>query len=167
MSSREHRALSPALVTCTVITISDTRTPDTDASGRAVAETLEGHGHRVAQRLIVKDDEAEIHLAVKAALAEPAVQAVITTGGTGISRRDVTCEVVSRLLDKRLDGFGEIFRMLSYQDIGPAAVMSRACAGTASGKVVIALPGSLAAVRLAMEKLVLPELPHMVREAGW
>jgi molybdenum cofactor biosynthesis protein B len=166
MSSKEHRAASPASVTCIVIAISDTRTLETDTAGRTIAEALQGRGHVVHQRLVVKDEEVEIGLAVRAALAEPAVQAVITTGGTGISRRDVTYEVITSLLDKRLDGFGEIFRMLSYEDIGAAAVLSRACAGTAEGKILVALPGSEPAVRLAMEKLLLPELPHMVREAG-
>jgi molybdenum cofactor biosynthesis protein B len=165
MSSKEHRALSPATVTCAVITISDTRTPETDTGGRTVAEALAAHGHAVHQRLIVRDEAVEIRLAVEAALAEPAVDVVITTGGTGISRRDVTYEVVTALIDKTLDGFCELFRMLSYQDIGAAAMLSRACAGTASGKVIIALPGSEAAVRLAMNKLLIPELPHMVREA--
>jgi molybdenum cofactor biosynthesis protein B len=166
MSSKEHRAMSPSHVTCSVITISDTRTLETDTGGRSVAQALEAQGHTVHQRLVVKDEAVEIRLAVEAALAEPAVDAVLTTGGTGISRRDVTYEVVAALMDKRLDGFGEIFRMLSYQEIGAAAMLSRACAGTASGKVLIALPGSEAAVRLAMDKLVIPELPHMVREAS-
>jgi molybdopterin adenylyltransferase len=166
MSSNEHRAQSPTRVSCAVITISDTRTVDTDSSGAAIVASLESLGHDVPVRVIVRDEASGIRAAVEAALANERLQAVITTGGTGISRRDVTYEVVTALMNKRLDGFGEIFRMLSYQDIGAAAVMSRACAGTAAGKILIALPGSQAAVQLAMDKLVLPELPHMVREVG-
>lgn len=166
MSSSEHRTQSPARVCCAVITISDTRTRDTDRSGATIASALESHGHDVAVRTIVRDEETAIRDAVRVALADERVHAVITTGGTGISQRDVTYEVVSALMEKRLDGFGEIFRMLSYQEIGAAALLSRACAGTTMGRIVVALPGSEAAVRLAMEKLLLPELPHMVREAG-
>ena len=166
MSSSEHRAQSPSRVTCVVITVSDTRTIETDTGGRTLVEALAGQGHTVATRVIVRDDEDAIRAAITSALDAADVHAVITTGGTGISRRDVTYEVVTSLMSKRLDGFGEIFRMLSYQEIGASAVMSRACAGVAAGKVLIALPGSPAAVRLAMEKLVVPELPHMVREAG-
>jgi molybdenum cofactor biosynthesis protein B len=165
MSAPEHRRLAPARVTCAVITVSDTRTAETDTGGAAIVALLEGSGHAVISRAIVPDDEARIGGAIDAALAREEVQAVITTGGTGISTRDGTFEVVEARLEKRLDGFGELFRMLSYEQVGAAAMLSRACAGLVAGRILIALPGSEAAVRLAMEKLVLPELGHLVREA--
>lgn len=148
-----------------MLTVSDTRTLDTDTSGRAIAELLAGAGHAVAERAMVRDEPAEIGAALERWLGRGDLDAVITTGGTGIASRDGTVEVVERLLEKRLDGFGELFRMLSYQAIGAAAIMSRACAGLARGRILIALPGSQAAVRLAMEKLVLPEIAHMVQQA--
>ncbi|HVC20056.1 MAG TPA: molybdopterin-binding protein [Vicinamibacterales bacterium] len=166
MSHLEHRAQAPAAVACFVLTVSDTRTDATDASGRAVADLLERHGHRVAGRALVRDEPAEVRTLVEAQLADAAVQAIITTGGTGITSRDRTVEALAGLLEKRLDGFGELFRMLSYQEIGAAAMMSRAVAGVARRKILIALPGSEAAVRLAMTKLVLPELSHLVREVS-
>jgi molybdenum cofactor biosynthesis protein B len=166
MSVTEHRRQSPTSVACAVITVSDTRTPDTDTSGQAIVALLEDAGHLVVSRALVPDDPARIGERLESALADDEVQVVITTGGTGISRRDGTYEVVVRRLEKTLDGFGELFRMLSYHQVGPAAMLSRACAGLAAGRIVIALPGSEAAVRLAMGKLVIPELGHLVREAG-
>ena len=165
MSSTEHRRTAPRSVTIHILTVSDTRTPDTDASGRAVADLLSGAGHVVHGRAIVRDDPGEVRGRLEALAAEPGVQAVITPGGTGITSRDSTFEAIDSLLTKRLDGFGELFRMLSYQEIGAAAMLSRATAGLCGRTVVIALPGSEHAVRLAMEKLVLPELAHLVREA--
>ena len=164
MSHLDHKATSPASVRCYVLTISDTRTPATDTSGIAIAELLEANGHEVAGRAIVRDDPDAIRSAIQEQLDEAAPQVIITTGGTGITSRDSTYEVVSNLLEKRLEGFGELFRMLSYQEIGPSAMFSRACAGTAQGKIVVSLPGSENAVRLAMNKLLLPELGHLVRE---
>jgi molybdenum cofactor biosynthesis protein B len=164
MSHVDHKATSPASVRCFVLTISDTRTPANDTSGRAIDELLTASGHEVAGRSIVKDDPGAIRDVLLAQLDGSTAHVVITTGGTGITSRDSTYEVVSNLLEKRLEGFGELFRMLSYQDIGPAAMMSRACAGTAHGKIIVSLPGSEHAVRLAMTKLVLPELGHLVRE---
>ncbi|PYR32303.1 MAG: molybdenum cofactor biosynthesis protein [Acidobacteria bacterium] len=166
MSHVEHKATAPRSVRCYVITISDTRTEETDTAGRAIAELLRGAGHQVVGRTIVKDDPGFVRGAIERQLADPNVQAVITTGGTGISSRDSTYEAVSALLWKRLDGFGELFRMLSYEQIGSAAALSRACAGLVAGRVVVALPGSEAAVRLAMERLLIPELGHLVREAS-
>jgi molybdopterin adenylyltransferase len=166
MSHEEHRAASPARVRCAVITVSDTRTPDTDASGRAIAELLEAAGHAVSFRQIVRDEPAQIRDALTTALASGDVDVAVTTGGTGIARRDTTIEVVTALLDKRIDGFGELFRMLSYDEVGPAAMLSRACAGLAGRTVVVALPGSEAAVRLAVTRLLLPEIGHLVREAN-
>jgi molybdenum cofactor biosynthesis protein B len=165
MSVQQHRQASPTRVSCAVITVSDTRMLETDASGAAIVSMLEGAGHVVGSRGIVPDDADRIGAALDAALAADGVQAVITTGGTGISARDCTFEVVSARLEKRLDGFGEIFRSLSYGQVGAAAILSRACAGLVKRRILIALPGSEAAVRLAMEKLILPEIGHLVREA--
>jgi len=162
----DHRASAPRSVRCHVVTVSDTRTEDTDTGGRAVADLLRSGGHVVTGRTIVKDDPDQIRGAIERLLATPDLQAIVTTGGTGISSRDSTYEVVTTMLQKRLDGFGELFRMLRYQQIGAAAMLSRACAGVVAGRIVIALPGSEAGVRLAMEKLVTPELGHLVREAS-
>jgi molybdenum cofactor biosynthesis protein B len=164
VSHLEHRATSPASVRCYVLTISDTRTAGNDTSGAAIAQLLESSGHQVAARGIVRDDPAAIRAELGSRLNDSSTQVIITTGGTGITSRDSTYEVVCSLLEKRLDGFGELFRMLSYQEIGPAAMMSRACAGTAAGKIIVSLPGSENAVRLAMTRLLLPELGHLVRE---
>ena len=150
---------------CFVLTVSDTRTVDTDTGGRAVVDLLTGAGHTVVGRTIVKDDADVVRDTIAQQLNATDVDAVISTGGTGITSRDSTYEAVVSLLDKRLDGFGELFRMLSYEQVGAAAMMSRATAGLACGRIVIALPGSEAAVRLAMEKLVVPELGHMVQQA--
>jgi len=165
MSSIAHRAAAPASVRCFVITVSDTRTEATDTGGRAVAELLASAGHTVVGRTIVKDDAAAVSGVVEQHIASADVDAVITPGGTGITSRDTTYEAIASLLDKRLDGFGELFRMLSYEQIGAAAMMSRATAGLARGHIVIALPGSEAAVRLAMEKMVIPELGHLIQQA--
>ena len=166
MSHTEHKKLSPAVANCYILTVSDTRTEATDDSGRAIFDLLFAGGHQVTGRKIVRDEPDQVRAAIEEQLANPLTQVVITTGGTGITSRDTTFEVIDALLDKRLDGFGELFRMISYQDIGSAAIMSRACAGLARGKVIISLPGSEAAVRLAMTRLILPELGHLVREAG-
>ena len=165
VSHVDHRAQAPARVRCYVLTVSDTRTEETDTGGRTIAELLSGAGHEVAGRQIVRDEPIDVRSAVQAQLANENVQAIITTGGTGISSRDGTFEAIDGLLQKRLDGFGELFRMLSYHEIGAAAMLSRACAGASCGKVIISLPGSENAVRLAMTKLILPELGHLVREA--
>ena len=165
MSQTEHKAHAPVSVRCFVLTVSDTRTVETDASGRAIVELLTAAGHEVAGRTIVKDDPELVRGTIERQLASPDVQVIITTGGTGITSRDSTYEAISGLLQKRLDGFGELFRTLSYQQIGAAAMMSRACAGLVSGRIVVSLPGSEAAVRLAMERLLIPELGHLVEQA--
>lgn len=162
MSVTTHRKDVPASVACFVLTISDTRSAADDASGDAIAQALTSAGHAVSGRAIVKDDPSAVRDVVAAQAGR--AQAIITTGGTGITSRDSTYEAIAALLDKRLDGFGELFRMVSYQEIGSAAMMSRACAGTIGRTAVFALPGSEHAVRLAMEKLILPELGHVVRE---
>ena len=161
-----HRAEAPRSVRCYVLTVSDTRTEENDTSGRAIADLLSAAGHIVAARAIVKDDPASVRATIERHLASGAVQAIIVTGGTGITSRDSTFEAIDALLEKRLDGFGELFRMLSFEQIGPAAMMSRASAGLAAGKIVVSLPGSEAAVRLAMERLLLPELGHLVQQAS-
>jgi molybdenum cofactor biosynthesis protein B len=166
MSQADHKARAPQSVCCFVVTVSDTRTEDTDTSGRAIVELLNAAGHTIAGRTIVKDDIDSVRGAIERYLAAPDVQAIVTTGGTGITSRDTTYEAVGALLQKRLDGFGELFRMLSYQQIGSAAMMSRACAGIVAGRIVISLPGAEAAVRLAMERLVIPELGHLVQQAS-
>jgi molybdenum cofactor biosynthesis protein B len=165
MSQEEHKAVAPRSVRCFIVTVSDTRTEATDSSGRAISDLLSAAGHVVAGRAIVKDDAEMVRGTLERQLAIADVQAIITTGGTGVTARDSTYEVVSSLLQKRLDGFGELFRMLSFQQIGPAAMMSRACAGIVAGHVVVSLPGSEAAVRLALERLLIPELGHLVQQA--
>jgi molybdenum cofactor biosynthesis protein B len=162
----DHKKQAPRAVRCAVLTVSDTRTEATDTGGRAIVDLLVAAGHTVTGRAIVKDDAAVVRSWVEQHIGRDDVDVVITTGGTGITSRDSTYEAIDALLDKRLDGFGELFRMLSYQQVGAAAMMSRATAGLARGHIVIALPGSEAAVRLAMDKLVLPEIGHMVQQAG-
>jgi len=166
MSVAEHKSSAPQSVRCFVVTVSDTRTIETDTSGRAIADLLVAAGHEVAGRTIVKDDPDILRGTIERQLvAAEDVQVIITTGGTGITSRDSTYEAVDALLQKRLDGFGELFRMLSFEQIGPAAMMSRACAGLVAGRIVVSLPGSEAAVRLALEKLLIPELAHLVQQA--
>jgi len=147
-----------------VVTCSDTRTPDTDTSGALIQQLLRDQGHRVLAYLIVKDEPSEVHRLVTQTAQDDSLQTIIINGGTGISRRDSTFEAVDGLLEKRLDGFGELFRYLSYKDIGSPAMLSRATAGLYQGKVVFSIPGSKGAVRLAMEELILPELRHIVGE---
>jgi molybdenum cofactor biosynthesis protein B len=161
----EHKTAAPAAVRCFILTVSDTRTDGTDKSGRAIADLLRASGHTVAGREIVKDEASQVRSAIYRQLAADDADVIITTGGTGITSRDTTFEAVDALLDKRLDGFGELFRMLSFKEIGAAAIMSRATAGLARGRIVVALPGSENAVRLAMEQLLLPELGHLVQQA--
>ena len=166
MGHVDHKAAAPSSVRCFVLTVSDTRTEETDTGGRAVADLLLAGGHQVIGRRIVRDEPQMIRATIREQLASADVQAVIATGGTGISQRDTTFETISAMLDKRLDGFGELFRMLSYHEIGAAAMLSRASAGTAQGKIIFSLPGSENAVRLAMTKLIVPELGHVLREVS-
>jgi molybdenum cofactor biosynthesis protein B len=163
-SVEKHREASPGQVRVAVLTISDTRTPETDTGGNAIVELMEEAGHEIPRREIVKDDAPRIEVILQELLSDANVDAVITTGGTGISARDTTYEVVSHVIDKKLDGFGEVFRMLSYEEIGAAAILSRALAGAAGSKFVACLPGSTNAVRLATEKLLVPEISHVVFE---
>ncbi len=147
---------------CFVLTISDSRTPADDSSGDAIAMLLTDAGHVVAGRALVKDDPSAVQREIRAHADQ--VDVIITTGGTGITSRDNTYEAISQLLQKRLDGFGELFRVLSFQEVGSAAMLSRACAGAVGRTAVFSLPGSENAVQLAMTKLILPEIGHVVRE---
>ncbi|WP_163997061.1 MogA/MoaB family molybdenum cofactor biosynthesis protein [Pyxidicoccus caerfyrddinensis] len=150
-------------VSAFVVTCSDSRDAARDESGRVLREGLEAAGHQVAGAVVVKDDAEAIRGALEQARAAGA-RAVLFNGGTGIGRRDTTVETLRALFEKELPGFGEIFRMLSYRQIGSAAMMSRATAGTYQGMILFALPGSPQAVRLALDALILPELGHAVRE---
>jgi molybdenum cofactor biosynthesis protein B len=163
-SVHRHRESAPDYVRVAILTISDTRTPETDTGGDTVDELMRGAGHEVVDRNIVPDEASSIRAELGGLLARSDVDAVITTGGTGISARDTTYEVVESMLEKELDGFGEIFRMLSYEEIGAAAILSRALAGAVGTKFIACLPGSRNAVRLATEKLLVPELVHVVFE---
>jgi molybdenum cofactor biosynthesis protein B len=163
VSVDEHRARGTRQVTCAILTVSDTRTPETDTSGAIARDLLVRAGHRVVTHEILPDEPERVRARVEGWLGD--VEAVVVNGGTGLAPRDTTYEAIVGLLDKRLDGFGELFRMLSYEQIGAAAMLSRAVAGVARGTVVVSMPGSTAAVELAMSKLVLPELGHMVKLA--
>ena len=162
----EHKATAPTSVGCFVLTVSDTRTPQNDTGGNVIRELLSGAGHTVVGSTIVRDEPADVTRVVREASADTRVQVVILTGGTGITSRDSTFEAVEALLDKRLPGFGELFRVLSYEQVGPAAMLSRAQMGIHARRIVVSLPGSPNACRLALEKLLLPELGHLVREVG-
>lgn len=163
---REHKAHAPKSVGAFVLTISDSKSPETDTSGDLIRELLGKAGHAVEGSAIVKDEPSEVRSVIRSQVAAPRVQVIILTGGTGITSRDSTFEAVEALLDKRLTGFGELFRFLSYQEIGPAAMLSRAQAGVSQGRIIFSLPGSPNACRLALEKLILPELGHLVREVS-
>ena len=164
-SHHHHRKAATASVEVLVVTVSDTRTLETDTGGARVAEMLEAAGHKVSGRQIVPDEPESITAAARAGIEAAGVGAVILTGGTGVAPRDVTPESVEPLLERTIPGFGELFRQLSYEDIGSAALLSRALAGLAQGTVVFVIPGSRGAVGLAMEKLILPELGHLAAEA--
>lgn len=162
----EHEALSPKNLSVAVITVSDSRTVETDESGRSIKESLIAAAHRIHSYNLLPNDAARLRGLVTALVSTGDLDAVIITGGTGLSNRDITIETVAPVFTKTMDGFGELFRSLSYQEIGPASVLSRAAGGAANGKIVLCLPGSAAAVKLALEKIIVPELPHMVREAS-
>ena len=161
MSHREHQDKAPARLNFAVLTVSDSRDESTDESGRTIMAMLAERDHGVVGYRIVPDEPERIRQAVGEWLARDELQAVIVNGGTGVSPRDRTVEAMEPLLDKQLPGFGELFRWLSYQEIGPAAMLSRALAGTAGGRILFCLPGSTGACRLAMERLILPQAGHL------
>ncbi|PYI50800.1 MogA/MoaB family molybdenum cofactor biosynthesis protein [Paenibacillus flagellatus] len=164
-SVEEHRREAPSSVRCMIVTVSDTRTPETDKSGQLMRQLLEESGYIVADYRIVKDEYEHIRELVRSASEDDRIEAVLLNGGTGIAMRDTTYEAVRDSLDKEMPGFGEIFRYLSYaEDIGPAAILSRAVAGVRGNTAVFSMPGSSGAVRLAMTKIVVPELRHVMRE---
>lgn len=165
MSKDEHKQTAPRSVTCKIITVSDTRTEETDKSGQLMISLLKKNGHVIGDYVIVKDSQEEITREVLQGCTDESVDIILTNGGTGIAKRDVTIETVQALFEKEISGFGELFRMLSYtEDIGSAAILSRAIAGVIQNKAIFSTPGSTGAVRLAMNKLILPELGHIVRE---
>ena len=164
MSVETHRQHAPTSVSCAVLTVSDSRTMDTDTSGRAIVSLLEDAGHVVVERGLVRDEAADVSAFVTKHAAGQTARAIITTGGTGISARDATYEALVQLIDRPLPGFGELFRRLSFDEIGPAAMLTRATAGVRGGSVLFVLPGSENAVRLAMTRLILPELGHIAHE---
>ena len=163
-SVQQHRAAAAESLSVGVITVSDSRTLDDDTGGALVADLLQAGGHSIAGRVVVPDNRGDIVNAVLELTGDSAVDAVITTGGTGIARRDVTYEAVSSIFDRELSGFGELFRMLSWNEIGSAAMLSRATAGSIGSTAVFCVPGSRNAIRLAMEQLILPEIAHVVFE---
>ena len=165
MGLEEHKAKATKSVGFALVTVSDTRNRETDEGGDRIAALLEEAGHRIVERTLVRDNHLDIESAIIRGMQQAEVQAILLTGGTGVSERDITPEVVEEHFDKVLDGFGELFRWLSYQEIGPAAILSRAVAGISERKVILSIPGSPRAIDLAMEKLILPEIGHLVAEA--
>ncbi len=149
-----------------MLTISDSKTAETDVSGQLVRDLLSKAGHEVVRSAIVKDEPAQVQDVIRRGCEDPGVQVLILSGGTGITSRDSTFEAVTAMLDKRLPGFGELFRLLSYEEIGAAAMLSRAQAGVRQGRIIFSLPGSPNACRLALGKLIIPELGHLVREVS-
>jgi len=162
---QEHKQNAPHIVSCAVLTISDSRTEQDDESGKLIRQKLSENGHQVMSYAILKNEPESIEQKMRELLRQEGLQVIITSGGTGASHRDITIETMLSILEKKLDGFGELFRFLSYEEIGTASIMSRAMAGVAGGKVILCFPGSLGAAKLAMDKIILPEIGHMVREA--
>jgi len=164
MGHREHKQHARKGIGCAVLTISDSRTRDTDDSGRIIKKFLESGNHRVLFYDVLKDDKEQLEKIMEKLISDSDIEVIITNGGTGISKRDITIEVVSRFIEKELKGFGELFRYLGYKEIGSSAIMSRTLAGVSKGKVIISLPGSENAVTLAMSDIIIPELGHMLWE---
>jgi molybdenum cofactor biosynthesis protein B len=165
-ATQQHRAAGAERgpVACAIVTVSDTRTPETDTSGAAIRERLEAPGHTVVFYRIVKDEPDRIAALLDEIVDTTAAQAVLFNGGTGIARRDTTYDALAGKLEKTLPGFGELFRMLSFEEIGAAAMLSRATAGVYRGRLVFSMPGSTNAVKLAMDRLIVPELEHLAWE---
>jgi molybdenum cofactor biosynthesis protein B len=162
---KEHESQGPKSARCAVITVSDSRTLENDTGGQTVSDHLTAAGHTIAHREIIPDEPSRMRPLLESLRQRDDVDVILLTGGTGIASRDQTYETVSSLLDKPVPGYGELFRMLSYQEIGAAAMLSRAIGGLLGGKVILTMPGSPAGVRLAMEKLIVPQIPHLLREA--
>ncbi len=166
MSHTEHKQHAREGIKCAVLTLSDSRTRESDDSGGAIIKSLRVSNHEVIFYDILKDDAVGLEKALDRLVSDPGIEVIIMNGGTGISKRDITIEVVREFIEKELVGFGELFRFLSYQEIGSAAIMSRALAGVCKGKVLISMPGSKNAVTLGMEKIIIPEIGHMVWDAN-
>ncbi len=164
--SQQHRSSAPSVIQCAVLTVSDSRTFTTDRGGQTIVDLLTECGHQVVSRSIVPDERLRIRQLVLDWADQVEIDAILLTGGTGISPRDQTFETISELLDSVLPGYGELFRWLSFQEIGPAAMLSRSLGGLIRQTVLLTMPGSPAAVRLAMQRLILPELGHLVQQAG-
>jgi len=164
MGHKDHKEKAKIKAKCFIITVSDTRTDETDTSGMLIADELTKAGHSIISKIILPDEPDKIKNAVIKEAGRENVDAIILNGGTGISLRDSTFEAVEGLLDKTLTGFGEIFRYLSFNDIGSPAIMSRATAGIKNGKLIVSIPGSQGAVSLALEKIIIPELSHILWE---
>jgi len=165
MSHLEHQADSPDNVRCAVITVSDTRTLETDTGGALVCELLTSAGHMLSRRALIQDEPATMRPLLEELMNDESIDAILMTGGTGIAARDQTYETVTELITKPIPGYGELFRMLSFEEIGAAAMLSRATGGLMQRTVLLTMPGSRAAVKLAMTRLINPELSHLVREA--
>lgn len=165
MGYHEHKEHDIKSVACAVITTSDSRTEKDDESGKLIKQRLMDNGHKVVYYTILKNNAEAIKQKIEELMQRDDVQIIITGGGTGLSKRDVTVNTIAPILDKKLEGFGELFRQLTYQEIGTGSIMSRAIAGVTKGKVIICIPGSSGAATLAMDKIILPEIGHLVREA--
>jgi molybdopterin adenylyltransferase len=161
---QHQRAAERIVARCAVLTLSDTRSAETDMSGARIRALLEADGHTILHYQILPDDADQLTAHLHTLLARPEVDAIITNGGTGISRRDTTVPTIERIIEQPLPGFGELFRMLSWEQIGSGAMLSRAVAGIARAKLIFALPGSTKAVELAMARLIVPEIRHLLRE---
>jgi molybdopterin adenylyltransferase len=164
-TTSQHKADSPESIACAVVTVSDSRTLETDVGGRLLCDRLEAAGHQIVERRIIPDEPETMRAVLGKLAGREDVDAILLTGGTGLGSRDQTCETVSGLLTKHLPGYGELFRWLSFAEIGPAAMLSRTVGGLIGRKVVLTMPGSPHAVTLALDRIILPELNHLVREA--
>ena len=165
MGYQEHKKIDNKNICCAVIVTSDSRTEESDESGKLIKQRLLDKGHKVVYSTILKNDALTLKNKINELIKQDAVQVIITSGGTGLSHKDVTVDTIQPMLEKKLDGFGELFRQLTYQELGTASIMSRATAGVINGKVIICFPGSLGAATLAMDKIILSEIGHLVREA--
>lgn len=165
MAYQQHQSDAASLVArAAIVTLSDTRTEATDSSGQAIRRLLEEAGHGVARYSLIRDEPAALRTVLAELLSDGGIDIILTNGGTGISRRDQTIDVIESVVDRPLPGYGELFRMLSWEQIGSGAMLSRACGGVAGGKLLFAMPGSTKAVELAMSRLIVPELRHLLRE---